>query len=151
MRDSNVETWAFILVTFPCSVVPGMYRPRTYGCIPGTWYIFPACAHYTRYLYQYEVDTFRDNVRGIYILYVQLHRWSLRPGIRCQRPSPSWRPFLRWWTWSRGSMTLGVVVFVVSVAPGKPRSPTRRVQQQQCVCPTCIYTRYHNAYDSWYV
>ena len=31
-------------------------------------------------------------------------------------------------------MTLGVAVQVVSVAPGVPRSPTRRVQQrQQCV------------------
>ena len=32
-----------------------------------------------------------------------------------------------------GVMTLGVVVLVVSVAPGIPCSPTQRVQQQQCV------------------
>ena len=40
----------------------------------------------------------------------------------------------RWWTWYKDTMTLGVVVLVVSVAPGVPRSPTRRVQQhEQCV------------------
>ena len=31
-------------------------------------------------------------------------------------------------------MTLGVVVLVVSVAPGIPRGSTRRVQQQQQQC-----------------
>ena len=62
-------------------------------------------------------------------------------------------------------MTLDVVVLVVSVAPGIPRRPTRRVQQQQqCTIPTYIRTRYRMyvlyqisyiytwyAYDTWNV
>ena len=62
-------------------------------------------------------------------------------------------------------MTLGVVVLVVSVAPGVPRNPTRRGQQQQQLCTIPPYirtsTRCHMyvlkynqvpyAHDTWFI
>ena len=57
---------------------------------------------------------------------------------------------------------LGVVVLVVSVAPGIPRNPTRRVQQQQQRAQSphtstdIVYVRTYvyqasYAYDTWYM